>query len=76
MPAGFCGLNSIRAGSCKKFGGQLGKVPNNLRQQTNQIQLEHTIRKLMFVEALILKVQFLPVLLKNGNEGASNALVL
>ena len=33
MPAGFCGLNPIRAGSCKKIGGQLGKVPNNLRRQ-------------------------------------------
>ena len=33
MPAGFCGLNPIRAGSCKNSGGQLGKVPNKLRQQ-------------------------------------------
>ena len=37
MPAGFCGLNPIRAGSCKKFGGQLGKVPNNLRQEAIQM---------------------------------------
>ena len=25
MPAGFCGLDPVRAGSCKKFGGQLTK---------------------------------------------------
>ena len=36
MPAGFCGLDPIRAGSCKKIGGQLTKVSNEKRGRVNK----------------------------------------
>ena len=36
MPAGFCGPGTIRAGSCKTIGGQLGKVANKERTYLNK----------------------------------------
>ena len=36
MPAGFCGLDPIRAGSCKEIGGQLTKVSNEKRKLANK----------------------------------------